>query len=388
MIRSKSSRMVLFVSLLGLAYLAGSWAAPAHDGKWFEIRYGAWGGPGVNAAPGPMDTILVKDYAPRSSVVTQEHLIARARTPVIDVHAHVNANTPEEVQAWVRTMDEVGIETTVILTGATGAKFDQFVELYLKPYPTRFQLYCGLDTTRFSEAGYSQRAVAELVRCYRKGARGVGELTDKGYGLSGDTSLPLAHRLHPDDPRLDAFWRKCAELNIPATVHIADHPSCWKPLDVYQERTPDYQHFNLYGKDVPSYEELIAIRDRILAKHSATRFIACHLGNQGHDLAKLSKELDSYPNLFLDISARDYEVGRTPRAAFKFLNAYPDRVLYGSDMGRDKAMYQAWWRLFETADEFLPGRMWWRYYGLELPTPLLANLYARNARKVMNLEAY
>jgi hypothetical protein len=28
-------------------------------------------------------------------------------------------------------MDEVGIETTIILTGATGAKFDQLVDLYL-----------------------------------------------------------------------------------------------------------------------------------------------------------------------------------------------------------------------------------------------------------------
>jgi predicted TIM-barrel fold metal-dependent hydrolase len=196
--------------------------------------------------------------------------------------------------------------------------------------------------------------------------------------------LRRTQRLHPDDPRLDAFWKKSAELKIPVSVHIADHPSCWRPLDVYQERTPDYQHFNLYGKDVPSYEELIAIRDRTLAGHSTTRFIACHLGNQGHDLTALSKELDSYPNLYLDISARDYEVGRTPRAAAKFLAAYRTRVLFGSDMGREKSMYQAWWRLFESADEFMPGRMWWRYYGLELPSPVLASLYRENARSLMN----
>ncbi|MCU1260540.1 MAG: hypothetical protein JWO80_3425, partial [Bryobacterales bacterium] len=351
---------------------------------WVKARYGAWGGPGVNSAPGAMDSILVKDYAPKSSIVARETFIAKARSPVIDVHAHVNANTPAEVQAWVRTMDEVGIETTIVLTGATGAKFDRLVELYLKPYPTRFQLYCGLDTTHFDQPDYPQRAVAELVRCYRKGARGVGELTDKGYGLSGDTSLPRGQRLHPDDSRLDPFWKKCAELKLPATVHIADHPSCWKPLDIYQERTPDYQHFNLYGKDVPSYEELIAIRDRTLARHPATRFIACHLGNQGHDLSALSKELDTHPNLYLDISARDYEVGRTPRAAAKFLSAYRARVLFGSDMGREKSMYQAWWRLFESADEFMPGRMWWRYYGLELPSPVLASLYRENAHSVMN----
>jgi uncharacterized protein len=374
----------LFVASLGLAYLAGSWARPSPDPEWIKARYGAWGGPGVDARPGPMDSLLVKDYAPKSSIVARETFIAKAHSPVIDAHAHVNANTPAEVRAWVQTMDEVGIETSIILTGATGAQFDQLVELYLKPYPTRFQLFCGIDTKNFDQAGYSQRAVAELVRCYRKGARGVGELTDKGYGLSGDTSLPRTRRLHPDDPRLDAFWNKCAELKLPVNVHIADHPSCWKPLDVYQERTPDYQHFNLYEKDVPSYEELIDVRDRILAKHPGTRFIACHLGNQGNDLAALSKELDNYPNLYLDISARDYEVGRAPRAAAKFLAAYRTRVLFGSDMGREKSMYQAWWRLFESADEFMPGRMWWRYYGLELPPAALASLYRENARGLMN----
>jgi predicted TIM-barrel fold metal-dependent hydrolase len=333
-----------------------------------------------------MDSMLVKDYAPRPSVVVQETTVGKARFPAIDVHAHTEAKTPEQVKAWVQTMDEVGVETTVVLTGATGAQFDKYVYLYLKPYPTRFQLYCGLNTTDIESADYPQRAAAELERCYKKGARGVGELTDKGTGFSRDSSLPPNKRLHPDDARLDAFWDKCAELKIPVVAHIADHPSAWKPLDVYQERTPDFQHFNLYGKDVSSYEELIAIRNRMLSKHPRTKYIACHLGNQGHDLGLLGKELEAHPNLYLDISARDYEVGRTPRAALKFLNKYRDRVLFGTDMGREKSMYQSWWRLFESADEFMPGRLWWRYYGLELPAPTLESIYRKNARGLLNWE--
>jgi hypothetical protein len=56
-------------------------------------------------------------------------------------------------------------------------------------------------------------------------------------------------------------------------------------------------------------------------------------------------------------------------------------------MGREKSMYQAWWRLFESADEFMPGRVWWRYYGLELPAPVLESLYRGNARGVLNVTA-
>jgi uncharacterized protein len=341
---------------------------------------------GVPVARGPMDSILLKDYAPASSLVVPETQVVKARLPVIDVHAHVNADTPEEVKAWVQTMDEVGIEKTVILTGATGADFDRLADLYLKPYPSRFQLYCGIDVTGIESADYPERAVQELVRCYHKGARGVGEVSDKGWGIGGrdDAPLPREKRLHPDDPRLDLFWKRCAELKLPVNLHIADHPSCWQPLGPHQERTPDFQGFNLYGKDVPSYEDLLARRDRLLGRHSDTTFIACHLSNQGNDLEKLGKTLDSYPNLNCDISARDYELGREPRTAPRFLARYRTRILFGTDMGREKEMYQGWWRLLETGDEFIPGRVWWRYYGLELPAPLLESLYRGNAARILN----
>jgi len=402
LMRNSQVRLILLTVACGTAALMTGCAQKqpaktaateaAKDTEWMKARYGAWGGPGVRAAPGPMDSVALKDYAPKPSVVVPETSVPKARYPAVDVHTHANvAKTPEQVAEWVRTMDEVGIETTVVFSGATGAEFDKLVELYLKSYPGRFQLYCSLDKTDIDKPDYPQRAVAELARCYKKGARGVGELTDKGSGLSGTSravnqDLPKDKRLHFDDARLDAFWEKCAELKLPVNIHVADHPSCWKPLDAYQERTPDYQHFNQYGKDVLSWEELIASRGRLVAKHPKTIFIACHLGNQGHDLDALGKELDRYPNLYLDISARDYEVGRTPKAAVKFLNKYKDRVMFGTDMGREKQMYTAWWRLFESGDEFMPGRVWWRYYGLELQQPVLQNLYRGNAKRIMNWE--
>jgi hypothetical protein len=334
-----------------------------------------------------MNTILLKDYAPKSSLVISETDVPKAKYPAIDVHTHVNARTPEQVQEWVRTMDEVGIQMSVILTGAIGERFDKLVDLYLKPYPGRFQLWCGIYTQDFDKPDYSQRAVAELVRCYKMGARGMGELTDKGNGFGGygrGNVPPRSQRLHPDDPRLDALWEKCAALNLPVSNHMADHPSAWTPPDIYQERTPAFQGFNQYGKDVPSWQEIIDIRDRMLAKHPRTKVISCHLGNQGHDLASLAEALDKYPNLYVDISARDYEIGRTPRAAGKFLVRYRDRVLFGTDMGREKSMFQAWWRLLETEDEFMPGRSWWRYYGLGLPEPVLKSLYRGNAKRILN----
>jgi predicted TIM-barrel fold metal-dependent hydrolase len=340
---------------------------------------------------GPMDAVLLKDYQPDSSLVVPEHHVPAARHPTIDVHSHAYVETPEEIRAWVQRMDEVGVEVSVILTDwgdTTGPELDRLVDLFVKPYPTRFQVYCGLDTTDSDKPDFPKRAVAELERCYRKGARGVGELVDKGSGLAGRQALlPPEKRLHPDDPRLDLVWQKCAELHLPVNLHIADHPSAWRPPDEHQERLPAYQRWNQYGRPSPSHAELLAIRDRLLARHPKTTFIACHLSNEGHDLGSLGKALDRFPNLYLDTSARDYELGRQPRTAAKFLAQYNDRVLFGTDLpiGR-KSMYESWWRLFETADEFMPGPNWWRHYGLELPERVLEPLYRASARRIMNWE--
>lgn len=361
------------------------------DPEWREVKYGSWSGPGVPSGPGPMDHVPLKDHAPRSSVVANETFVPKAMYPVIDVHVHSyypegeEGKNPEEALAdWVKTQEEVGIETSVVLTGATGAEFDRLVEMYLEPYPEQFQLYCGVLGTDIDKPGYPERAVAELERCYRKGARGVGEVSDKGFGITRNPKLAPDERLHHTDVRLDPFWNKCAELNLPVNMHLADHPSSWQPPDVFQERTPIFQQFNQYGGEGLPYDELLENLPPLLEKHPKTTFIACHLANLGNDLERVGNLLEHYPNLYLDISARDYEVGRQPRAAAKFLKKHPKRVLFGTDMGMEKLMYQSWWRLLESADEHMTGRVGWRYYGLELPAPVLENLYHDNAKRIMN----
>ncbi|HEU5145688.1 MAG TPA: amidohydrolase family protein [Chryseosolibacter sp.] len=373
---------------------AGTGDKPTENWKsnpeWRQIKYGAWSGPGVPDGPGPMDSVLLKDYAPRSSVVGQKTFLPKAKFPVIDVHVHNypgRAEGKDPVKAlteWVQTQRDAGITTSVVLTSATGNEFDELVKLYLDNFPDQFQLYCGLEKNGIDEPDYPERAVAELERCYKKGARGVGELSDKGFGLTRDKDLAADKRLHADDARLDPFWRKCAVLKLPVNIHIADHPSSWEAPDVFQERTPVFQQFNKHDDNGLSFEALLDMLPRLLQKHPETTFIACHLANLGHDLSSLEKTLDRFPNLYLDISARDYEVGRQPRRASKFLDKYKDRVLFGTDMGMDRGMYQNWWRLLESDDEYMEGRVWWRYYALDLPDAVLEPLYHTNARRVMN----
>ncbi len=341
---------------------------------------------------GPMNKVLLKDYDPHSNLVVPEHHPPKAKFPVIDVHVHPSARTPEEVAEMVKVMDQVGVDVVVLLTGATGERFDKLAELFLKPYPDRFMLYCGMDTRSLDieAADFPQKVAAELERCYRVGARGVGEVTDKGRGFgTGSTVnpgelLPRDKRLHVDDRRLDLFWQKCAELNMPVNLHIADHPSAWQPDDEHQERVPSFQRFNQHGLDVPTHAELITRFHTLLERHPKTTFVAVHFSNLGHDLAQLGRALDRFPNLNVDISARAYEFGRQPFTAPPFFEKYKDRILYGSDQGVSPEMWRAWWRVMETRDEFIEGPSWWRLYGSGLPDDVLQAVYRDNAKRLLN----
>ncbi|MEX0594227.1 MAG: amidohydrolase family protein [Balneolaceae bacterium] len=361
------------------------------DPEWQRIKYGEWGGPGVSSQPGPMDDILLKDYAPTHSLKLEKTEVDQAAFPVIDCHIHDYASRVDEpfeevLDQWVEDMDAAGVEMSVLLTVATGEEFDRLMDAYVGRYPDRFQLWCGIDTGNVNDPGYSERAAREIERCYNAGARGVGEVTDKGAGITGGPEVPMSERMHLDDDRLDAAWETCARLDMPVNVHIADHPSAWQPLGIHQERTPDYQHFNNYGLDILSPGELFEQRDNMLEKHPETTFIACHLSNQMHDPTALSAALDRYPNFYLDVSARDYEVGRIPRTAARLFQNHQDRILFGTDTNMKLSMYRAWWRLLESDDEFITGRVWWPYYGLDLPRETLRAMYRENARRIMNWE--
>src|SRR5260221_7058201 len=69
------------------------------------------------------DAILLKDYRPESIYKIPVTKISKAKFPIIDMHSHPYAKTAPEIEEWVRNMDEVGVEKTIILTMTTGAEF-------------------------------------------------------------------------------------------------------------------------------------------------------------------------------------------------------------------------------------------------------------------------
>jgi len=125
------------------------------------------------------DNILLKDYRPVSVFKIPVSHIERAAYPIIDAHTHDYARTDAKIKDWIKTMDACGIEKSVVLTQTSGPGFDSIFALYSK-YPGRFEVWCGFDYTGYDKPGYGPAAVKELERCFKLGAKGVGEEGDKG----------------------------------------------------------------------------------------------------------------------------------------------------------------------------------------------------------------
>ena len=50
------------------------------------------------------ETILLKDYRPKSIYKIPITEVPKAKFPIIDMHSHAHAKTPEEIAEWVRNM--------------------------------------------------------------------------------------------------------------------------------------------------------------------------------------------------------------------------------------------------------------------------------------------
>jgi predicted TIM-barrel fold metal-dependent hydrolase len=281
-------------------------------------------------------------------------------------------------------MDQVGLQKTVILSGNTGSKFDELLARYRR-YPERFEVWCGIDYKGFDQPGYGPAAVAELERCQKAGATGVGELSDKGRGL-GSTSNTFG--MHIDDPRLEPVLEKCAQLHLPINIHVGEDKWMYEPMDEKNDGLMNAWQWKVPNTPgVLQHDEVVETLGRALGKHPRTIFIACHFANCCSDLDRLGAMLDAHTNLFADMGARFAEISPIPRFVSKFFDRYQDRLLYGTDNNPDPEMYRTSFRILESSDEhFYPAyfrKYHWPMHAFALPEPILKKIYRDNALRLL-----
>ena len=333
-----------------------------------------------------VESLKLSDYKPRSVFKLQEDGIKQAAYPVTDMHSHAYVETVEGIQQWLADMDANNVERVVVQTKVYGEEFDRLYDLY-KGVSDRFILWCGLDMSSWGTPDFPAAAIRELERCWRKGARGVGELIDKGLGERNSCKVAQPG-LHFNDDLFVPIFAKCAELGMPVSCHVSDPVWMYEELD---ERNDGYMNAAKWKIDmtVPGtlgQNELVATMEEACAKNPNTTFIACHFMNISHNYESLGKVLDRHPNLYIDNSARHLETAATPRATKAFYEKYADRILFGTDNSPSAGLYALEWRILESDDEhFYAANMsyHWPLHGLDLSDEVLEKIYNINPAKIL-----
>jgi predicted TIM-barrel fold metal-dependent hydrolase len=256
----------------------------------------------------------------------------------------------------------------------------------------------SIDAERFAAIGWMDWSGVEgddfvdltldrLERLVEHGAKGIKFWKNLGLSVrdgSGDL-------LRVDDERLAPIFDKAAELGIPVMFHIADPDAFFLPVDGRNERFeelaahPDWSFYGSYF----SKKELLDQRDRVIARHPKTTFVAAHIAECGENLARATQLLENHPNALLDISARASELGRQPYSSRALFLKFPDRILFGADLVPEESMYRLYFRFLETADEYFDypshasrqGR--WQIQGIYLPDDVLRKVYRDNALRLL-----
>ena len=334
----------------------------------------------------PAPSIL--DYRPVSTLVTAEHLVPKSKYPSIDYHGHPNdlITSAEGLNRLGDALDGINVQLMVSADNLSGDRLAQSIAA-IRASPRmkdRVRVLAGIDFRNVGP-GWADKAIKQLEADIAAGAVGVGEIS-KGFGLS--IKKPDGSRLHIDDPELDPVWDAAARLKIPVFIHTADPAEFFKPIDYSNERWLELSLFpgRRFPQDVyPSFEELMKERDNLFKKHPKTTFVAAHMGWSASNLGALGRMLDAYPNVYTEMGAVLYDIGRQPHGAHDFFVKYQDRIMFGKDSFQPEE-YPYYWRVFETTDEYFDYyrhyHAFWKLYGIGLPDSVLKKVYYMNALKI------
>ena len=335
----------------------------------------------------PPPSIL--DYRPKSTLVAPTTMVRTAKYPAIDFHGHPGGllSSTESLSRLAASLDSLNVRMMIAAENMSGDRLKRTMDT-VRASPKmrdRVRVLTGISFANVGP-GWAEKAIAQLEADVAAGAVGVGEI-GKGFGLS--TLKPDGSRLKLDDPELTPIWAACARLKLPVFIHTGDPAEFFKPADLSNERWLEIALFpgRRYPQDrFPSFETLIAERNNLFRNNPKTTFVTAHLGWQANDLGTFGKLLTEMPNVYSEVGAVLYDIGRQPRAAHDFFVKYQDRILFGKDSFQPEE-YPYYWRVFETRDDYFDYyrdyHAFWKLYGIDLPDAVLKKVYYQNALKLM-----
>ena len=321
--------------------------------------------------------------------------------PKIDAHVHLETSD----DSFVKIVQENNFKMMTLVTRAAPQpeiqKEFNFAKALYNKYPDRVAFATTFTMDGFGEPGWEEKTIEWLKNSFEEGAIAVKVWKDIGMTFRNEDSTFIMI----DDPRFDPIFDFIESQNKTLVNHNGEPKNCWLPLDEmtvagdrnYFTSHPQY-HMYLHP-DYPSYEELLAARDRMLRKHPNLRYVGCHLGSMEWSVDEQAKWLDEFPNYGLDMAERIVHFKVQDRDKVRdFIIKYQDNLLYGTDIGiknmsngaktiarAQDILDNIWlsdWEYFTTDNMMTQDDKVKEYQGLKLPVSVLKKIYYENAMRL------
>lgn len=315
--------------------------------------------------------------------------------PKIDVHAHYSADNPGMVAALGDWNARVVLVNVASGDRPIAQKWHEYSAL-ATAHPGRFFLVTTFDPFRFNESDFVPKAIEQLRADIAAGAKAVKVWKNIGMELKD----AQGRYVQIDDPKFQPIWDSLAAWHVPVVAHIGEPLAAWRPLNPesphygYYSTNPQYHAYN--HPEIPRHEDIIAARDRWVARNPKLTIVGFHMASLEYDVDEVAKRLDAYPNFYVETAARINDMAMQPTEKVRnFLIRYQDRVMWGTDFGEGTATrerldqsFDEHWRYFSGADTVTLGDFGsWRrtVKGLALPRVVLEKLAHLNAERVLQL---
>src|SRR5258705_2514150 len=123
----------------------------------------------------------IREYKPKSQLVTPQHPVPRARFPVIDIHSHQPTPiSPGEFDRVMKGMEANNLQILVNLSGSSGERLRQGVDaLRASKYKDRMVLFANVNFNNVGP-GFGAKAAKQLEADLKAGAVGFKVFKDLG----------------------------------------------------------------------------------------------------------------------------------------------------------------------------------------------------------------
>jgi hypothetical protein len=318
----------------------------------------------------------------------------------IDAHVHLNTRD----YAWIELAKEDNFKLLSI--NVDYSDFNPVEEQYsfalqhLKDNPEVFAFSSTFHMTNWDDDDFVEKTINYLDSTISNGASAVKIWKNIGMEFRDKDGKIIMI----DNPKFDSIFNFIKEKQSVLIGHLGEPKDCWLPVekminnDIKEYFTNHPQYHMYLHPDLPSYEDQMRARNKMLDQHKDIPFLGAHMASLEWSLEELGIFFDTYENAVVDLGARmgymQYHAATDWENTRNFCIKYCNRILYATDnvqeSGSDPKLFKEeahkrWiedWKFLTTDSTMQCNDIDMTFRGLALPKTTIDKIYRENALKL------